>query len=198
MYDQEYSSFNLQMTARDSVTDELDYLKYRRVIGLHNKPIERLDRLKDTFNFLEEILRDNVKFSSESEWDYVVSSFEPSRFNMRHKMNSKTILSTLWEMFIHNMLEHGHLDASLSQNILKCRWVLDALEPASDIEVYGTTLYTEYYLPFLVLGLLLLMILIAVVFLTKDYFGSSTIWNQVKFQQLARKSKVFKTSNLTY
>ena len=186
----------------DVIDSKNRYFENGDSVALHPKrPFERLDRLGDTFSFLERFLQEKREFSIDDEWLHVKKSFMPTY----HFLNTSFFFS--WEdsfdngffyQFPHEWARARpwYVQLPLYQNIVRCKFVLNALEPAFDIEAYGTTLYTEYYLPFLMLGLLLLMILIAVVFLTKDYYGSSTIWNQIKFQQLARKSKVFKTSNL--
>lgn len=61
----------------------------------------------------------------------------------------------------------------------------------SDIEVYGQVLYSYFVLQFLVAGLVLLVVLIAVVCLTNNYNTKQQRLDQATFKQLARKSKFF-------
>lgn len=60
----------------------------------------------------------------------------------------------------------------------------DLIDSMSDIEVYGQVLYSYFVLPFLVAGLILLLILIGVVYLTNT-FGSQQK-DQSIFKQLSR------------
>lgn len=156
------------------------YFKNGHSVAFHPKrPFERLDRLGDTFSFLERFLQEKREFSLDDEWLHVKKSFMPNYhfLNKRFTFNLYPYDKQLFDLFDDDRLRAipWYVELPLYQNIVRCKFVLNALEPAFDIEAYGTTLYTEYYLPFLMLGLLLLMILIAVVFLTKDYYGSSTI-----------------------
>ena len=62
-------------------------------------------------------------------------------------------------------------------------WV--AADCSTNVKVYGTTLYTEYVLPLLLLGLILLMVLIGVVYLTNSYRFDNQLQEQLKFKQIA-------------
>lgn len=68
----------------------------------------------------------------------------------------------------------------------------DLIDSTSDVAVYGQVLYSYFVLQFLVAGLILLLILIGVVYLTNT-FEKHTIQQSI-FKQLARSSKVFKSS----
>jgi NADH-quinone oxidoreductase subunit J len=65
----------------------------------------------------------------------------------------------------------------------------DLIDSTYDINVYGQVLYSYFVLQFLLVGLILLLILIGVVYLTNS-FEKKTI-NQSSFKQLSRKSKIF-------
>lgn len=66
----------------------------------------------------------------------------------------------------------------------------DLLDSTSDIEVYGQVLYSYFALQFLVVGLILLVVLIGVVYLTNTY-TSSRILDQSPYKQLSVSSKFF-------
>jgi NADH-quinone oxidoreductase subunit J len=61
----------------------------------------------------------------------------------------------------------------------------------SDIEVYGQVLYSYFVLQFLVVGLVLLVVLVGVVYLTNNYNVKKQRLDQAAFKQLARESKFF-------
>lgn len=65
----------------------------------------------------------------------------------------------------------------------------DLIDSTYDINVYGQVLYSYFVLQFLVAGLILLLILISVVYLTNS-FEKHTI-QQSSFRQLSRKAKIF-------
>ena len=64
-------------------------------------------------------------------------------------------------------------------------------EGISDIEVYGQVLYSYFVLQFLLTGLILLVVLVSVVYLTNSYNVKQQRLDQVAFKQLARKSNFF-------
>jgi NADH-quinone oxidoreductase subunit J len=66
----------------------------------------------------------------------------------------------------------------------------DIIDNVKDIEVYGQILYSYYVFQLLVSGLLLLVILVGVVFLTNS-FGKPKSLRQSAFKQLSRNSKFF-------
>jgi NADH-quinone oxidoreductase subunit J len=66
----------------------------------------------------------------------------------------------------------------------------DLIDSISDVEVYGQVLYSYFVLHFLIAGLILLMVLIGVVYLTNT-FNSNEILEQSSFKQLSRHSKIF-------
>jgi NADH-quinone oxidoreductase subunit J len=70
----------------------------------------------------------------------------------------------------------------------------DLIDSTNDIEVYGQVLYSFFVLQFLISGLILLLILIGVVYLTNSYSLDEKLLDQVSFKQLARESKLKKTS----
>lgn len=66
----------------------------------------------------------------------------------------------------------------------------DLIDAATDIEIYGETLYSFYILHFLIIGLILLIVLIGVGYLTNN-FNSSLILKQSVSKQLFRNSNFF-------
>lgn len=66
----------------------------------------------------------------------------------------------------------------------------DLSNSISDIEVYGQVLYSNFVLSFLLAGLILLVVLIGVVYLTNN-FNNNKILKQSVFKQLSRNSKFF-------
>lgn len=65
------------------------------------------------------------------------------------------------------------------------------VDAASDVEVYGQVLYSYFVLQFLVVGLILLVVLVGVVYLTNNYNVKKQRLDQAAFKQLARESKFF-------
>ena len=66
----------------------------------------------------------------------------------------------------------------------------DLIDSVTDIEVYGQVLYSYFVLQFLIAGLILLMVLIGVVYLTNN-FNSLGILEQSDFKQLSRSTLFF-------
>jgi NADH-quinone oxidoreductase subunit J len=66
----------------------------------------------------------------------------------------------------------------------------DLIDATNDVSVYGHVLYSYYVLQFLIAGLILLLVLLGVVYLTNTY-NKHTI-EQITFKQLSRSSKFFK------
>jgi NADH-quinone oxidoreductase subunit J len=66
----------------------------------------------------------------------------------------------------------------------------DLIDNVKDIEVYSQILYSYYVFQLLISGLLLLVILVGVVFLTNN-FGKQYSLRQSTFKQLSRNSKFF-------
>jgi len=64
------------------------------------------------------------------------------------------------------------------------------MDSVSDVEVYGQVLYSYYVLQFLISGLILLLVLVSVVYLTNT-FETQQIKDQSFFKQLSRNSKLF-------
>jgi NADH-quinone oxidoreductase subunit J len=79
-------------------------------------------------------------------------------------------------------------DASLYFNSFR-NWY-DIVDNVRDIEVYGQILYSYYAFQLLLSGLVLLVILVGVVFLTNN-FGKRYSLHQSAFKQLSRNSKIF-------
>lgn len=65
----------------------------------------------------------------------------------------------------------------------------DLIDSTYDISVYGQVLYSYFVLQFLIAGLILLLILLGVVYLTNT-FEKQTI-QQSSFRQLSRNAKIF-------
>ena len=66
----------------------------------------------------------------------------------------------------------------------------DLIDSCFDVEVYGQVLYSYFVLQFLVVGLILLVVLIGVVYLTNIY-TSNKIVDQSTYKQLSVSSKFF-------
>ena len=66
----------------------------------------------------------------------------------------------------------------------------DLLDSTSDVEVYGQVLYSYFALQFLVVGLILLVVLIGVVYLTNSYTSNRAV-DQSTYKQLSISSKFF-------
>jgi NADH-quinone oxidoreductase subunit J len=71
----------------------------------------------------------------------------------------------------------------------------DLIDSITDVEVYGLVLYSYFVLQLLVVGLILLVVLIGVVYLTNTYSIDEQTLEQSSFKQLARESKFFIASN---
>ena len=70
----------------------------------------------------------------------------------------------------------------------------DLIDATNDVEVYGQVLYSFFVLQFLLAGLILLLILIGVIYLTNINSLDEKSQEQVAFKQLARESKLKKLS----
>ena len=66
----------------------------------------------------------------------------------------------------------------------------DLLDLTSDVEVYGQVLYSYFALQFLVVGLILLVVLIGVVYLSNTYTSNRAV-DQSTYKQLSVSSKFF-------
>jgi NADH-quinone oxidoreductase subunit J len=77
----------------------------------------------------------------------------------------------------------------LEKQVSYINWY-DFLDSTSDVEVYGQVLYSYFVLQFLVVGLILLVVLIGVVYLTNTYTSNRTV-DQSTYKQLAVSSKFF-------
>lgn len=65
----------------------------------------------------------------------------------------------------------------------------DLIDSITDVEVYGQVLYSYFVLQFLIAGLILLLVLVGVVYLTNTF--SSQMLEQSIFKQLSRNSNFF-------
>lgn len=79
-------------------------------------------------------------------------------------------------------------ESKISQSQLMINW-FDLIDAKNDIEIYGQLLYTDYVIQFLLIGLILLVVLIGVVYLTKSPKNLS--FSQVSFKQLSRRAKIY-------
>lgn len=66
----------------------------------------------------------------------------------------------------------------------------DLIDSVTDVEVYGQILYSYFVLQFLLAGLILLVVLVSVVYLTNIFNAKKTV-EQSAFKQLSRNSKLF-------
>jgi NADH-quinone oxidoreductase subunit J len=70
----------------------------------------------------------------------------------------------------------------------------DLIDSTSGIEVFGQVLYSYFVLQILVAGLILLVVLVGVVYLTNTLNSGDKILEQSAFKQLARESKFLKAN----
>jgi len=70
----------------------------------------------------------------------------------------------------------------------------DLIDSVTDVEVYGEILYSYFVLQFLIAGLILLVVLVGVVYLTNIFNHKETL-EQSAFKQLSRNSKFFFVNN---
>ena len=96
------------------------------------------------------------------------------------------LIPLLREISIHfvNNYDNNYFYLNIYQN-----WY-DLIDSITDVEVYGQVLYSYYVLQFLISGLILLLILIGVVYLTNTFVTQQTT-DQSLFKQLSRNSKLF-------
>ena len=66
----------------------------------------------------------------------------------------------------------------------------DLIDSVTDVEVYGQVLYSYFVLQLLLAGLILLVVLVGVVYLTNTFNSKETL-KQSTFKQLSRNSKFF-------
>lgn len=71
----------------------------------------------------------------------------------------------------------------------------DLVDSIHDVEVYGQILYSYFVFQLLVAGLILLLVLVGVVYLTNSCNISKQSLDQATFKQLARESKFFFNKN---
>lgn len=67
----------------------------------------------------------------------------------------------------------------------------DLIDSTTDVDVFGQVLYSYFVLQVLVAGLILLVVLVGVVYLTNTFKPEDKILEQATFKQLARESKFF-------
>jgi NADH-quinone oxidoreductase subunit J len=82
---------------------------------------------------------------------------------------------------------HGSFHFNIYHN-----W-LDLIDSVQDVEVYGQVLYTYFVLQFLIAGLILLLSLVGVVYLTNT-FNEKQKMDQSIFKQVARGAKISSTN----
>lgn len=70
----------------------------------------------------------------------------------------------------------------------------DLVDSTTDVEAYGQILYSYFVLQLLVAGLILLLVLVGVVYLTNNFNVSKQTLDQAIFKQLSRESKFFFTN----
>lgn len=87
-------------------------------------------------------------------------------------------------IFMH--YQNDHLGKKIYLNNYQ-NWY-DLTDSVSDVEVYGEVLYFYYVFQVLISGLILLLVLIGVVYLTNT-FTTKDVVNQLLFKQLSRNSK---------
>lgn len=92
----------------------------------------------------------------------------------------------LYQVSVHFKSENKNLDLVNNLNI---NWY-DLIDSATDIEVYGQVLYSYFVLQLLVAGLILLVVIIGVIYLTNTYNSKQNV-DQSTFKQLSVGSKFF-------
>nr|YP_009485474.1 NADH dehydrogenase subunit 6 [Halamphora coffeaeformis]AVR57538.1 NADH dehydrogenase subunit 6 [Halamphora coffeaeformis] len=85
--------------------------------------------------------------------------------------------------------EEASSETILSNKNSYANWY-DLIDSTLDIEVYGQVLYSYFVLQFLVVGLILLVVLIGVVYLTNTYTSNRMV-DQSTYKQLSVTSKFF-------
>lgn len=97
--------------------------------------------------------------------------------------------------FVSQLLEISKMFSKNPSNINNSFYInklqnwYDLIDSTSDVEAYGQVLYSYFVLQILVVGLILLLVLIGVVYLTNNYNLSKQNSAQTVFKQLARNSK---------
>lgn len=76
-----------------------------------------------------------------------------------------------------------------NESVFYINWY-DLIDSTTDVDVYGQMLYSYFVLQFLVVGLILLVVLISVVYLTNTYSSRQTV-DQSTLKQLSVSSKFF-------
>lgn len=120
-----------------------------------------------------------------------------SKLNDLSRNSAKYILiipiygSLLW-IFLFNKFcihfQNNYKDKFFYSNVYQ-NWY-DLVDSIKDVEIYGEVLYSYYVFQFLIAGLLLLLVLISVTYLTNAFLIKPTV-NQLLFKQLSRHSKFF-------
>lgn len=88
----------------------------------------------------------------------------------------------------------SNFDSGMVYNSFYCNYKPNyyaLVDATNDVEVYGQVLYSYFVLQFLVVGLILLVVLVGVVYLTNNYNVKKQRLDQAAFKQLARESKFF-------
>ena len=96
------------------------------------------------------------------------------------------LIPMLYQVSVHFKSENINLDFINNLNI---NWY-DLIDSATDIEVYGQVLYSYFVLQFLVVGLILLVVILGIVYLTNTYHSKQNA-DQSTFKQLSAGSKFF-------
>lgn len=92
--------------------------------------------------------------------------------------------------FLIPVIYQVNLETNNSENtVFYTNWY-DLIDSTTDVEVYGQVLYSYFVLQFLVVGLILLVVLIGVVYMTNTYNNKQTV-DQSTFKQLSVNSKFF-------
>jgi NADH-quinone oxidoreductase subunit J len=100
---------------------------------------------------------------------------------------SVTLLLPLSYQIIKNF---ASLDSSNNFYLNNYQNWFDLTDSINDVEVYGQILYSHFVLHFLIAGLILLLVLIGVVYLTNRY-NNKQLKTQFTFKQLSRNFKIF-------
>lgn len=99
--------------------------------------------------------------------------------------------SLLGVVFIYEINKNIHLNSTLSLfEIPYTNW-WSLTDFSIDIEAYGTVLYTYYVLQLLITGLILLMVLLGVVYLTKNSLLTKNPHSIPSFKQVSKNSMFF-------
>lgn len=127
---------------------------------------------------------------------FAIMMLESKLNDLSRNSTKYTVMGPVYGFFLlvpvlNNIFVHfqNNYDCELFHLNIYQNWY-DLTDSINDVEAYGETLYSYYVFQFLISGLLLLLVLIGVVYLTNSFTTKDTM-NQLLFKQLSRHSKFF-------